>query len=109
MPMKLPLLEIRSGKIDIAVHGVPLAVVETANNQVSVKLLNEEEIKHLLKVIPRSARHLKFLHRASALTEKLGFSLEINDASGSILKLGKGAHSVLGNVKVKMSRIRRIV
>ena len=109
MQMNPPLLEIRSGKIDIAVNGVPLAVVETANNQVSVKLLNEEEIKHLLKVIPRSARHLKFLHRASALTEKLGFSLEINDASGSILKLGKGAHSVLGNVKVKMSRIRRIV
>ena len=109
MLMKLPLLEIQSGKIDIAVNGIPMAVVDTVNNQVSVKLLNEEEIKHLVKIVPRSARHLKFLHRVSALTERLGFSLDLNDSSGSILKLGKGAHSVLGNVKVKMSRIRRIV
>ena len=109
MLMKLPLLEIQSGKIDIAVNGIPMAVVDTVNNQVSVKLLNEEEIKHLVKIVPRSARHLKFLHRVSALTEKLGFSLDLNDSSGSILKLGKGARSVLGNVKVKMSRIRRIV
>ena len=109
MLMKLPLLEIQSGKIDIAVNGIPLAVVDTVNNQVSVKLLNEEEIKHLVKIIPRSARHLKFLHRVSALTEKLGFSLDLNDSSGSIVKMGKGVHSVLGNVKVKMTRIRRIM
>jgi hypothetical protein len=35
--------------------------------------------------------------------------MDINDSSVSILKLGKGAHSVLENIKVKMSRISRIV
>jgi hypothetical protein len=109
MQMKIPLPEVQSGKIEIAVNGIPLAVVDTVNNQVSVKLLNEDEIKHLVKIIPRSARHLKVLHRVSAFAERLGFSMDLNDSSGSILKLGKGAHSVLGNVKVKMSRIRRIV
>jgi hypothetical protein len=109
MQMKIPFPEIRSGKVDVIVNGTPLATVESEDNQVSVKLLNDDEIKHLVKMIPHGARHLKLVHRISAYIEKTGFSLDINDSSGSILKLGKGAHSVLGNVKVKMSRIRRII
>ncbi|MEM0157849.1 MAG: hypothetical protein QXN26_07325 [Thermoplasmataceae archaeon] len=107
--MKLPLPVLQSGKIDIAVNGIPTAALVAMDNHVTVNLINEDEIKHIVRAIPRGAKHLKYLHRISAMVEKAGISLDLTDSSGSIMQLGKSAHSILGNVKIKMSRIRRIL
>ncbi len=107
--MRIPLPEIQSGKVDIAVNGKHVVTMDATDNNVTARLANEEQIKNIVRLIPRRAKHLRFLHRISALMDRMGIYLEICDAGGTIMELGKGAHSILGNVKIKMSRIRRII
>jgi hypothetical protein len=100
--------QIQSGSVKVSVNGTELVTVKCDYNNFEIDIADEKAVKKHASIIPRKLRHLKVLHELSALLDRNGISVSINDDSGLIIKVGKGAKSVLGNVHIKLTRIRRI-
>ncbi len=104
--MKLPST---SGKIHINLNERDFADLDFSGNTVQLSVKNPAMFKRIFLLIPKEERRLSHIHRISRIISRFGLTFEIHDSKGLLMKMGKGAHSLLGNVEVKLLRIRKYI
>lgn len=103
MPLKV------SGSVLIRKDGNDFAKMDINNSNITVSIINDKLLKDDLKKLPAGVKKLKVLHKMSKFLNLLGITLELNYKNESIIKMGKGIKSIMGNVKVHLLRLREII
>ena len=88
---------LNSGNVDIRIDGKPFSTVSINKGTVDVEMEDRRLSKSIFKKMPKMSKRRKMLSHVSSFLASLGVIIEIRDQTGLILKIGKGAHSVLGN------------
>ncbi|MCL4451799.1 MAG: hypothetical protein M1327_04145 [Candidatus Thermoplasmatota archaeon] len=96
-----------SGSITVIVNGNEFSKIRFVDSSMELSLLNDKLSSSLIRVVPKEARKLSFLRRISKILAKLGITVIIKDGKGELMVIGYKVHSVLGDVKIKVLRLRK--
>ena len=96
-----------SGSITVIVNGSEFSKISFVDSSMELSLLNDKLSSSLIMVVPKGARKLSFLRRISKLLANLGISVIIKDSKGELMVIGYKVHSVFGDVKIKVLRLRK--
>lgn len=104
--MKLPQT---SGKIQIILNREDFADLTFSGNAAKLTVKNPGIFKRIFFLIPKKERKLSHIHRISKIVSRFGLVFEIDDSRGLLMRMGNGVHSLLGNVEIKLLRIRKYI
>lgn len=96
-----------SGSLTVIINGKEFSRIRFVDSSMELSLLSEKLSSSMIKVVPKEARKLSFLRRISKLLAKLGLTVIISDNRGELMVIGYKVHSVLGDVKIKVLRLRK--
>ena len=96
---------LNSGKVEIRINGELFSNVSIDNGTVEVEMTDKKLSKSMFKKMPKTSKGRKMLSNVSSFIASLGVVIEIRDKKGLILKIGKGAHSILGNFEAKLVKL----
>jgi hypothetical protein len=96
-----------SGTITVNINGKEFSRISFVDSSMELMLLNEKLSSSFIRVVPKDTRKLSFLRRISKFLAKLGITVSISDSKGELMVIGYKVHSVLGDVKIKVLRLRK--
>ena len=96
---------LNSGNVEIRIDGKPFSTVSINKGTVDIEMEDRKLSKNIFKKMPKMSKRRKMLSQFSSFVASLGVIIEIRDQKGLILKIGKGAHSVLGNFEAKLVKL----
>jgi|GEM_PF-6604588 hypothetical protein len=96
-----------SGSITVIINGKEFSRISFVDSSMELTLLDEKLSSSFIKVVPKEAKKLSFLRRISKLIAKLGITVNISDSRGELMVIGYKTHSILGDVKIKVMRLRK--
>lgn len=91
-----------SGSLRIRVEGFSLGDLRFTRDGIVIDLAERKEVRSLSKKLPKNLKSLSFLKQVSSFMNRLNISMEMRDRKGTVIGLGKGHHSMIGNLNVKL-------
>lgn len=98
-----------SGSIVMKKDGSDFLKIDINDSNVTVSIIDDKLLKDNLKQLPAAVKKLKVLHKISNILNVLGITLELKYKNESIIKMGKGIKSLIGNVKVHILRVKEFI
>ncbi|MGC8506209.1 MAG: hypothetical protein ACP5NK_05835 [Thermoplasmata archaeon] len=96
-----------SGKMKVSLDRKPLVSMEFNIRSVQVTLEDRHNIQKLYHAIPKSEERFSTFKGFANILKKHDYLLQIRDGKDLLLELGSGVHSITGDMKVKVLKIRR--
>ncbi len=96
-----------SGKISVSLDRNPLVSVEFNTGSAILTLENRHNIQKLYHAIPKSGDRFSNIKGIANILKRKNYLLQIRDDNDLLIELGKGVHSITGDLKVKVLKIRR--
>lgn len=100
---------LQSGHVQVSLNGKKIGDVSIANGIVGVDVPNDFLVNFPVNKFPSKFKELSLAHKMSRIFSTLGLKIDMTEDGEELASLGKGVHSLLGNVKLKISRLRKFM
>ena len=97
------------GSIKIRINDVDSLTLASNGKNLAVHVDNEKIIHWMAKVLPRRMKKLSYLKKYSKKFDNYGVSIEIMDKKGTLLSIGHGFHSFLGDFEARYVRLMHYI
>ena len=100
---------LQSGKVKVSVNGNRVGDVSIDKGRVNIDIPKTLTIDMPVKKFPSKMKELSIAHHMSHFLSILGLRIDVKEEGQELASLGKGVHSILGNVKLKISRLKKLM
>ena len=100
--LNLFLVLFSAGTIRLKLQGFTIGELKLSKDGFIINLAEKKEVRQFSKILPKDVKSLSFLKQASSLMDYLNISLEMRDKKGTVIGLGKGHHSMMGKLNMKV-------
>lgn len=100
---------LQSGNVKVSINGNKVGDVSIENGRVNVDIPKTLIIDMPVKKFPSKMKELSVAHYLSKFLSILGLRIDVKEQGQELASLGKGVHSILGNVKLKISRLKKLM
>jgi hypothetical protein len=99
----------QSGHVNVSLNGKKVGEVAIENGSFQIDLPDNLKASIAVDKLPSKMKELSIAHSISRILSSLGLRIDVHENGKEIASLGKGVHSLLGNVKLKISRLKKIM
>ncbi len=99
----------QSGSLRVSLNGKPLGDIAVEKGSFKVDVSKNLFDNLPLDRFPSKMKELSLSHHLSRFLSSLGMRVDIDEDGEELASLGKGVHSVLGNVKLKVLRLKKLM
>ncbi len=99
----------QTGHVNVSVNGKKVGDVTLEHGLLKIDILADLKTTIPMNKVPSKMKELSIAHSISRFFSSIGLRIDVWEDGKEIASLGKGVHSLLGNVKLKVSRLRKIM
>ena len=99
----------QAGNVKVSLNGKKVGEVTVVDGSFQIDI--PENIKSNVPIdkLPSRMKELSIAHHISRFLSYIGLRVDVLENGKELVSLGKGVHSLLGNVKLKITRLRKIM
>lgn len=100
---------LQSGNVKVSINGNRVGDVSIAKGRVDIDIPKTLTVDIPVKKFPSKMKELSIAHHISHFLSILGLRIDVKEEGQELASFGNGVHSILGNVKLKISRLKKLM
>ncbi|MFG1520200.1 MAG: hypothetical protein AAE977_07010 [Thermoplasmataceae archaeon] len=98
---------LKSGNVRVSLDRKPLIEIKFGDRFAGITLNDRDNVRRIYHTIPKSDERFSTVKRIANILKNHGYLLEIRTDKALLLELGRGVHSITGDLKVKLLEMRK--